>query len=455
MSIISTPSTTAVKIVGPSDPDWDATRQVFNLAFDLRPAGIALPRNAAEVAVAIEYARERGLRVAPQATGHNAEAFGAALDDTMLVDVRRLQELAIDPGGQRVRTGAGVKWGRVTPVLSEHGLAVLHGSSPEVGVAGYSLGGGMGWLSRKYGLQASSVTAIEVVTADGALRRVDAADEPDLFWALRGGNGNYGVVTAIEFRAYPVEELYAGALFFPFERAEEVLRAWTELAPSAPEELMTWCSLFQFPDLPFVPEPVRGGSFAVVLGAYLGDEQDGRELLGAVRQLGPVIDTFALVPPAALGDLAMDPPMPLPLALTSALLNEVPIAELLAAVGPDSGSPLALVQLRQMGEAMARLAPHAGARATLPGNYCLLALGVPSDAESAATADRYLRAVDRAVARHVCGEYGNFVTRPADASAFFDPETWARLRMVKAAYDPGELFRGNHYIPPATVGEPV
>ena len=139
------------------------------------------------------------------------------------MDVRRLQEVSIDPSTQRVRVGAGVKWERVVPRLSEHGLAALHGSSPDVGIAGYSLGGGMGWLARKHGLQANSVTAIELVTADGVHRRVDATHEPDLFWALRGGNGNYGVVTAIEFRVFPVEELYAGAMFFPFERTGDVL----------------------------------------------------------------------------------------------------------------------------------------------------------------------------------------------------------------------------------------
>ncbi len=147
------------------------------------------------------------------------------------MDVRRLQEVAIDPHAQRVRVGAGVKWERVVPRLSEHGLAALHGSSPDVGIAGYSLGGGMGWLARKHGLQANSVTAMELVTADGGHRRVDASHEPDLFWALRGGNGNYGVVTAIEFRVYPVEDLYAGAMFFPFERTADVLGAFTELTP--------------------------------------------------------------------------------------------------------------------------------------------------------------------------------------------------------------------------------
>src|ERR671919_123416 len=213
-------------VVTPSDPDWEATHQVFNLATDLRPAAVALPRNVTDVIATVEYAGANGLRVAPQASGHNADALGS-LEDALLVDVRELQHVSIDRGARRVRVGAGVKWERIVSQLSEVGLAALHGSSPDVGIAGYSLGGGMGWLARKYGLQTNSVTAIELVTADGELRRTDPSHEPDLFWALRGGGGNYGVVTAIEFAVYPVAELYAGVMFFPIERSSEVLNAWS------------------------------------------------------------------------------------------------------------------------------------------------------------------------------------------------------------------------------------
>jgi FAD/FMN-containing dehydrogenase len=438
-------------VVTPSDPDWDATRQVFNLATDLQPAAVALPRDVSDVVAAVGHARAHGLRVAPQATGHNAAPLGS-LEDTLLVDVRELQEISIDPGAQRVRVGAGVKWERVTPQLSEFGLAALHGSSPDVGIAGYSLGGGMGWLARKYGLQTNSVTAIELVTADGRPARVDAAHEPELFWALRGGNGNFGVVTAIEFDVYAVEDLYAGVMFFPFERAGEVLHVWTELAPALPDELMTWAALLQFPDVPFVPEAVRGGSYAVVYGAFLGSERDGRELLRPVRDLGPAMDTFAVVPPAVLGDMAMDPPDPLPIASATALLSDLPAAgvdDLVAATGPESGSPLAMVQLRQLGGALGRPSPGAGARATLRGAVSLFALGVPEDEESAATTRAYLESVERAVLPYRSGDYPNFVEEPADASGFFDADTWTRLRQVKALYDPSDLFKGNHHIPPA------
>jgi FAD/FMN-containing dehydrogenase len=439
------------RVVTPSDPDWDATRQVFNLAMDLRPAAVALPRDVDDVIAGVAYAGANGLRVAPQATGHNADALGS-LEDVLLVDVRELQDVSIDPDARRVRVGAGVKWERVVPQLSELGLAALHGSSPDVGIAGYSLGGGMGWLARKYGLQTNSVTAIELVTADGRHARVDASHEPDLFWALRGGNGNFGVVTAIEFAVYPVENLYAGVMFFPFERAGEVLHAWTELLSTLPDELMTWAKLLQFPDAPDVPEPVRGGSFTVIFGAFLGSEGEGRALLQPVRDLGPAIDTFAVVPPAALGDMAMDPPDPLPFVSTTALLDDLPSAgvdELVSAAGPGSGSPLAMVELRHMGGALARRSPGAGARATLQGSLAMLSLGVAEDEASTATARTYLESVERAVLPHRTSDYPNFVMEPADASSFFDADTWARLRQVKALYDPSDLFKGNHHIPPA------
>ena len=174
------------RVVRPGDADWDSVRQAFNTALDVRPAGVALPADARDVAVLVEHARAHGLRIAPQATAHNAGPLGDALERTIVLSVRYLDHVSIDPIARRVRVGAGVKWERVTPGLSEHGLAGLHGSSPDVGIAGYSLGGGMGWLARRYGMQTNSVTAIELVTADGRLRRVDAEHEPDLFWALRG-----------------------------------------------------------------------------------------------------------------------------------------------------------------------------------------------------------------------------------------------------------------------------
>jgi hypothetical protein len=197
---------------------------------------------------------------------------------------------------------------------------------------------------------------------------------------------------------------------------------------------------------------VRGQSFALVYGAFLGEEHEGRELLRSVRELGPLMDTFAMVPPEALGDMAMDPPDPLPYATAHQLLEELPPAgvdALIDAAGPGSGSSVLMLQLRHMGGALGRTAPGAGARAMLPGEVCMFALGLVEDEKSARALDISLRAVEDAVIDYRAGDYPNFVEEPADASTFFDEDTWARLRDAKAAYDPDDLFKGNHHIPPA------
>ncbi|MGH9458269.1 MAG: FAD-binding oxidoreductase, partial [Thermoanaerobaculia bacterium] len=380
------------RVVYPTDPDWDAAHEAFNTRVDQRPEAMVFPADEEDVVAIVNYARENGLRIAPQATAHNAGPLGA-LDGTIVVQTSDMQEVSIDPVAQRVRVGSGVKWEKVAPQLSNYGLAGLHGSSPDVGIAGYSLGGGIGWLARKYGMQTNSVTAIELVTADGEFIRATAHNRPDLFWALRGGGGNFGVVTAIEFAVYPVEELYSGALFFPYERASEVLHTWRELLPTVPEELMTWANILHIPPLPEIPEPFRGGSFTIVMGAFLGEEAMGRDLLRGLRDLGPEVDTFAMNPPSELAELAMDPPDPLPITSGHELLEELPaslIDEFLAIAGPksDSGTSLTMFQLRHMGGALARKSPGAGARATLGGEVNLFTLAVVEDDEAAHAADQ-------------------------------------------------------------------
>lgn len=435
-------------LVRPGRPGFDDVRGTFNLLDDQRPEAIAIPEDAGEVADVVRWAHTRGLRVAAQSTGHNATPL-RSLAGTVLVNTSRLNDVHIDAATHSVRVGAGARWRDVSPQLADLGLAALHGSSPDVGIAGYSLGGGIGWLSRKHGLQTNAITAIDVVTAGGELVRADRDHEPDLFWALRGGGGSFGVVTGFQFGVQSLPEVYAGALFFPVERIAEVLATWNALLPGFPEELTTWCSVIHFPPFPEVPEPVRGRSFVIVLVAHLGTEADGRALIEPLRRLRPAMDTVAMQPPSALHRQAMDPESPLPFRATTALIDELTpsaIEDVARIAGP--GSPLALVEFRHVGGALHRAVPDAGARATLPGNIAMLSLGVVPIPEAEPIVREALAGVAGTVADHRVGDYPNFVMTRADASAFFDADTWARLRRVKAAYDPADLVRGNHHVPP-------
>ncbi|HUB98666.1 MAG TPA: FAD-binding oxidoreductase [Solirubrobacterales bacterium] len=435
-------------VLGPEEDGWDAERGAFNLNVNQQPAMIAVPASAEEVSAVVRYAGENGLRVAPQRTGHNAEPMGP-LADSILLKTSRLDRVQIDAGARRARVGAGARWGDVVPQASELGLAALHGSTPDVSVAGYTLGGGMGWYARKHGLAANHVTAIEVVTADAEIRTVSAMQEPELFWALRGGGGNFGVVTALEFELFPIEQVYAGVLFFPFERAEEALQGWLAWTADAPEEVTSVGRLLQFPPFEEIPEPLRGQAFAVIEATFLGDEATGAELLAPLRALGPVMDTFAMVPPVGIAELHMDPRDPMPYATDHSLLDELPaqaIADFVAAAGPGSGSTLASVELRHTGGALARTGPGHGAVATLPGSYAYFGVGLAADeVTSAKTADDLAR-VEAAVRPHQAGRYLNFTEHPTAGESFFDRATAAHLGAVKDAYDPGRVFQANHEI---------
>jgi FAD/FMN-containing dehydrogenase len=437
-----------LRVLSPADEGWDAARQAFNLTVDQRPELIALARSEEDVASVVRFASREGLQVAPQATGHNAGPLGS-LEGTVLLKTRAMRGVEIDAQARKARVKAGVKWEEVVPRASELGLAALHGSSPDVGVVGYSLGGGMGWYARKHGLQTNSVTAIDIVTADGELRRVDADHEAELFWALRGGGGNFGVVTAIEFDLYPVEELYAGTLFFPFEQGPELFHAWREWTKDTPDEITSTAKLLQFPPLEEVPEPMRGKAFAVVSAAFLGSEADGVDVMRGLRELGPVMDTFAMVPPAGIAELAMDPPDPVPYTARNAALGDLDsqaIDELMAVAGPGSDSQLVMVEMRQTGGALARTAPHHGALASLRGSFVSEAIGLVMDEATAVAADVQTARVQSALAPHAVGHYLNFAEEEVDVRDAYSADAYTRLRALKGEYDPDGLFRANHRI---------
>jgi FAD/FMN-containing dehydrogenase len=432
------------------DADWDTARQAFNLAVDQRPAAVVHPADARDVIAVVAFAAENGLRVAPQSTGHGAGPL--SLEDTLLLRTGDMRGVEIDASKRRARVGAGAKWGDVVPAAGEHGLAALHGSSPTVGVTGYSLGGGIGWYARQHGLAANSVTAVELITADGEELRADLDNEPELFWALRGGvAANFGVVTALEFDLIPVDEVYAGMLLFGWERSAEVLHAWNALLPALPDEITSLARILQVPDLPEIPEMVRGGKFVGFEAAYLGSQADGEDLIAPLRALGPDIDTFGMVPPPALSFLHMDPPEPVPGFGRHSLYDELSaqaIDELVEAAGPESGSPLVSIELRHTGGALARSGDDHGALATVDGSLCMFAVGMAVDENAVKAISAQIDRVKGALRQHHAGTFLNFTEQRVDVADAFTDSTYRRLQQVRADFDPNALFRPNHEIAP-------
>ena len=437
----------AARLLTTQDVNWDLERAAFNILVDQQPAGIAVPRSADEVSDVVRSAAADGKRVAAQRTGHNAVPLGS-LASTVLLRTAGLGGVQIDADAGSARVGGGALWDEVVPRASELGLAALHGSSPNIGIAGYTLGGGVGFYHRKHGLACNRVTAIELVTAGGEQIRVDAEHEPDLFWALRGGGGSFGVVTALEFDLLPLPEIFAGALLFPAEQASEVLHGWREWTAGMPEEMTSVGRLMNFPPVPEVPDPFRGKSFAVLEVIYCGDPADGEELVAPLRELGSAgMDTIQAQPPAGIADLHMDPQDPVPYTSESMLIRELPPAVidcLLEAVGPGSGSRLVSVELRHGGGALSQAPYDAGALATLPGSFVTFAVGFVPVPEAMAPTRAWLGAFKASLEPYDAGRYFNFVEESFDIAQIFPPEVLDRLREVKQRYDPENLFHSNH-----------
>jgi FAD/FMN-containing dehydrogenase len=434
----------------PGDPGYDAARMPWNVAVDQRPAAVAYPANADEVAAVVLAAANAGLRVAPQGTGHNAGPLGP-LDDVVLLRTSAMTEVTIDPDQQIARVGGGVLWMDVVEAAAAHGLAALHGSSPDVGVVGYTLGGGIGWYARELGMATNSITAVELVTADGEQVRADHETNPDLFWAVRGGGGSFGVVTALEFRLFPIETAYAGFLMWDQRDAEKVLRGWTEWTKDAPDSVTTSFRMLNLPPMPELPEFLRGRRLAMIDGAVLADDARAEEILAPLRAQQPEMDTFGRVPAAGLARLHMDPEGPTPGVTGSAMLAGLPEPALqayLALTGPESGSTLLSAELRQLGGALGRPAEGAGALPMLEGEFVLFAVAIAATPEMHKQGEADAQALVAALAPYATGRhYLNFTEETVDVREAFPKETWVQLKGVRSAVDPQGLIVANHRVP--------
>jgi FAD/FMN-containing dehydrogenase len=443
----------AADVFVPGEHGYDHARQAWNLFADQQPAAVVFAESAADVARAVKFAAAQGMRIAPQGTGHGSPSL-EPLEDAILLKTARMRRVEIDPATRTARAEAGAQWQDVTVPAGEHGLAALAGTSPDVGVTGYTLGGGLGWLARRYGLAANSVTAAEIVTPDGHLVRADTGHEPDLFWAVRGGGGSVGVVTALEMTLYPVRQLYAGALFFPIQRSAQVLHAWQAWTGTMPDEVTSLGRILRLPSLPEVPELLRGRAFALVEAAYLGDAHTGAALIQPLRQLGPELDTFATIPAAALAQLHMDPAQPVPFQGDGALLADAPadaIDALVALTGPDADTSLASIEIRHLGGALARPARDAGAQPQIDAKYVMFTGGFTPTPEAGDTVRAQAQAVKDALAAwHAPYDYYNFAETPADADAVLAPASYRRLQKIKATYDPGQTIISAHPVWPTT-----
>ena len=455
---LTQPSTTAVdlasleshftgRLATPADADWDALRAPWNLSIDQHPELVALPENVDSVTAVILFAHANGLRVMPQGTGHGAGAAGD-LAGTILLRTHRMRQVTVDATRLTARAEAGAVWSEVTAALAPHGLAGRAGSSGSVGVTGYSLGGGYSWLARRHGLAASSITAVELVTGDGFFHRVDAEHEPELFWAVRGGGGNVGVVCALEFTVLAVPRVYGGMLMFPLERAADVLSAYEEWTRELDEAATTCVRLLRLPAMPELPELLRGKALAVIDGAIDAPTEEAERMLAPLRALSPMVDTFADIPVSALGDIHMDPPAPTPGRGDGLILDDLPgaaIDALLALAGPGIESPLLAVDLRHLGGAIGRPAATGGAVDHLPGRFLVNAVGIAPTPGAVAEVEHHIRSLQDALAEWTIDrDYMNFREVAVGSDRFYSSSVLSRLLAVRAEFDPDGVIRTAH-----------
>jgi FAD/FMN-containing dehydrogenase len=437
------------------DSSYHTARQTWDLSVDQYPAVIVMAESADDVAAGVRYARSNGLSVVVQGTGHGSMHPG---NGALLINTSHMQRVELNAEAQTMWVEAGVKWQKVLDEATPFGLAGLLGSSPDVGVVGYTLGGGMGWLARKYGYSADSVNRIQIVTPDGVLRTASADENAELFWGLRGGGSNFGVVTGMEIRLYPVKVLYGGTLFYPMEMFADALRFFREWVKRVPDEMTSSVTMMAFPPIPDVPEPLRGKKFALIKFGFSGAPEWGKLLVDEWRAwAAPFIDGVGIVPFSEVATISADPVDPLNVAIANELFNELSddAIEVFTRYTSAEDAPLAFTGIRHMGGAMERADRGGNAIGNRSAQFVAEILAVIPSPEIGKQIATYIAAFKDALYPHATGGiYLNFVggseaaQRARDAYA---PGTFERLMALKTKYDPDNMFRYSFSIP---VGEP-
>jgi len=432
------------RVLLPTDDDFEKLCRPWNLAVRQPAAAVVEVADAADVAAVVRHARDAGLRVTAQPSGHGATGD---TEGTILLRTRHLDGIHIDPVARRARVGAGVSWGAVQAQAARYGLTGLPGSSPVVSVTGYTLGGGLSWFGRAHGWAADSVTAFDVVDAEGTQAHVTATTDPDLFWALRGGGGDHALVTAIEFDLHPAPRLYGGRLLWPVRQAPEVFDAFRRITADAPDELTVWVELFDIPNT----EPT-----VAVDVTHLGPAARARALLAPFDHIdGLISDSRGILPVTELGTITAEPTAPGPGCSRGELLTDLDDVTV-AALTAKPIAPLLSVQLRHLGGALTR--PSDSPHGALTEPYALYLFGIPgADPErSSRDANPYDTTVLRArqqelvdaLAPHVADRKPYTYLAPGDhAENAFRPRELARLQDIKRRRDPRGVIRSNHPIP--------
>jgi len=440
----------------PGDEGYDASRTLWNAMIDRRPAVIVRAAGAADVRRAVEFARDHGGPLAVKGGGHNI-AGNAVCDNGITIDLSLMKSVRVDPEAGTARVEPGVTLGEFDREAQAFGLATPTGINSTTGIAGLTLGGGFGWLSRKHGLTVDNLLSADVVTADGRLLRASERENPDLFWAIRGGGGNFGVVTSFEFRLHPVgPEVLAGLIVHPISRAREVFEGYRRVAPRLPDDVTCWIVLRKAPPLPFLPASVHGTDVMILALCHAGDPAKGPDAVAPLRSLGTPLGEHVGPVPFTAWQSAFDP------LLTPGARNywkshdfrQIPdgLIDLVIRSAGTLPSPACEIFLAQLGGAVNRVAPDATA---YPHRDVAFAMNVHTRWDDAADDETCIawarRFLEETAPFATGGVYVNFM--PGDEAQRVRAGAYGgnfeRLARIKRKYDPRNLFRMNHNIPPA------